>query len=121
VGLVVVIVLLGAYLTSRNSVCLSLENLRNIAEQSTYLGLLAVAMTFDEPAWLGEPVTGSPRRWAQVRGTVVSTKAACSGTSKRATPAAFVVIVPTTEFLPSPLAFQSASVNRVEAGSPPML
>jgi ABC-type glucose/galactose transport system permease subunit len=60
VGLVVVIVLLGAYLTSRNSVFLSLENLRNIAEQSTYLGLLAVAMTFDEPAWWGSRSPAPP-------------------------------------------------------------
>lgn len=46
VGLVVAIVLIGVYFTSRNSVFLSLENLGNIAEQSTFLGLLAVAMTF---------------------------------------------------------------------------
>jgi ribose transport system permease protein len=45
-GLVVAVVLLGAYFTSRNSVFLSLENLGNIAEQSTFLGLLAVGMTF---------------------------------------------------------------------------
>jgi ribose transport system permease protein len=46
VGLVIAIVLIGVYFTSRNSVFLSLENLGNIAEQSTFLGLLAVAMTF---------------------------------------------------------------------------
>jgi ribose transport system permease protein len=46
VGLVIAIVLIGAYFTSRNSVFLSLQNLGNIAEQSTFLGLLAVAMTF---------------------------------------------------------------------------
>jgi ribose transport system permease protein len=46
VGLVIAIVLLGVYFTSRNSVFLSLENLGNIAEQSTLLGLLAVGMTF---------------------------------------------------------------------------
>jgi ribose transport system permease protein len=46
VGLVVAIVLLGVYFTSRNSVFVSLENLGNIAEQSTLLGLLAVGMTF---------------------------------------------------------------------------
>lgn len=46
VGLVVAIVLLGAYFTSRNGVFISLENLGNIAEQSTFLGLLAVGMTF---------------------------------------------------------------------------
>jgi ribose transport system permease protein len=45
-GLVVAIVLLGVYFTSRNSVFVSLENLGNIAEQSTLLGLLAVGMTF---------------------------------------------------------------------------
>jgi ribose transport system permease protein len=46
VGLISAIVLIGAYFTSRNGVFLSLENLGNIAEQSTFLGLLAVAMTF---------------------------------------------------------------------------
>jgi ribose transport system permease protein len=46
VGLVIAIVLIGSYFTSRNSVFLSLQNLGNIAEQSTFLGLLAVAMTF---------------------------------------------------------------------------
>ena len=66
---------------------------------------------------------GRPRPAAppQDTGTVVSAKAACSGTSKRATPAAFVVTVPAIEFVPSPLAFQSASPNCVFAGSPPML
>jgi ribose transport system permease protein len=38
--------LIGVFFTWRNSVFLSLENLGNIAEQSTFLGLLAVAMTF---------------------------------------------------------------------------
>jgi ribose transport system permease protein len=46
VGLVIAIILLGLYFTSRNGVFLSLENFGNIAEQSTFLGLLAVAMTF---------------------------------------------------------------------------
>jgi ribose transport system permease protein len=46
VGLVVAIVLIGAYFTSRNGVFLSLENIGNVAEQCTFLGLLAVAMTF---------------------------------------------------------------------------
>jgi ribose transport system permease protein len=46
VGLVIAIVLLGAYFTSRNSVFISLENLGNIGEQSTLLGVLAVGMTF---------------------------------------------------------------------------
>ena len=46
VGLVVAIVLLGAYFTSRNGVFLSLENVGNIAEQSTFIGMLAVGMTF---------------------------------------------------------------------------
>jgi ribose transport system permease protein len=46
VGLVVAIVSLGAYFASRNGVFISLENLGNIAEQSTFLGLLAVGMTF---------------------------------------------------------------------------
>jgi ribose transport system permease protein len=45
-GLVVAAVLIGVYFTSRNGVFLSLENVGNIAEQSTFLGLLAVAMTF---------------------------------------------------------------------------
>jgi ribose transport system permease protein len=45
VGLVIAIVLIGVYFTSRNSVFLSLENIGNIAEQSTFLGLLAVGMT----------------------------------------------------------------------------
>ena len=57
----------------------------------------------------------------QDTGTVVSANAACSGTWKRATPAAFVVTVPAIEFLPSPLAFHSARPNAVFAGSPPML
>src|SRR5919198_4809581 len=46
VGLVTAIILLGIYFTSRNGVFLSLDNLGNIAEQSTFIGLLAVAMTF---------------------------------------------------------------------------
>jgi ribose transport system permease protein len=46
VGLVIAIVLLGVYFTAANSVFISLENLANIAEQSTFLGLLAVGMTF---------------------------------------------------------------------------
>jgi len=46
VGLVIAIVLLGVYFTSRNSVFISLENIGNIAEQSTFLGILAVGMTF---------------------------------------------------------------------------
>jgi ribose transport system permease protein len=46
VGLVLAIVLLGVYFTTRNGVFLSLENLGNIAEQSTFIGLLAVGMTF---------------------------------------------------------------------------
>ena len=45
-GLVAAIVLLGAYFTSRNGVFLSRENLGNIAEQSTFVGILAVGMTF---------------------------------------------------------------------------
>jgi ribose/xylose/arabinose/galactoside ABC-type transport system permease subunit len=45
VGLVVAVLLLGVYFGSRNGVFLSLKNLGNIAEQSTFLGLLAVAMT----------------------------------------------------------------------------
>jgi ribose transport system permease protein len=46
IGLVVAIVLLGAYFTYKNSVFISLENLGNIAEQITFLGILAVGMTF---------------------------------------------------------------------------
>jgi ribose transport system permease protein len=46
VGLVIAIVLIGVYFTSRNGVFVSRENLGNIAEQSTLIGLLAVAMTF---------------------------------------------------------------------------
>jgi ribose transport system permease protein len=46
VGLVIALVLIGVYFTWRNGVFLSLENLGNIAEQSTFIGLLAVAMTF---------------------------------------------------------------------------
>jgi ribose/xylose/arabinose/galactoside ABC-type transport system permease subunit len=46
VGLVVAVVLIGVYFTSRNSAFLSLENLGNIAEQSTFIGLLTVGMTF---------------------------------------------------------------------------
>jgi ribose transport system permease protein len=46
IGLVIAIVLIGVYFTARNGVFLSLENLGNIAEQSTLLGLLAVGMTF---------------------------------------------------------------------------
>ena len=70
----------------------------------------------------GPPLHG-PRRSlpAQPTGRVVRTNAAWSGTSKRATPAAFVVTVPATEFVPSPLPFQSASVSGVFGGSPPML
>jgi hypothetical protein len=52
---------------------------------------------------------------------VVSAKAAWSGTSKRATPAALLVTVPAIEFLPSPVAFQTASLKSVCAGRPPML
>ena len=54
-------------------------------------------------------------------GTVVSAKAAWSGTSNRATPAAFVVTTPARESVPSPVAFHSARVNVVFGGSPPML
>jgi ribose transport system permease protein len=46
VGLVIAIVLLGVYFTSRNSAFPSLDNLGNVAEQSTFLGLLTVGMTF---------------------------------------------------------------------------
>lgn len=46
IGLVVAVVLIGGYFTWRNGVFLSLTNLGNIAEQSTFIGLLAVAMTF---------------------------------------------------------------------------
>jgi ribose transport system permease protein len=46
IGLVTAVVLLGIYFTSRNGVFLSLDNLGNIVEQSTFIGLLAVAMTF---------------------------------------------------------------------------
>jgi ribose transport system permease protein len=45
-GLVTAVVLLGIYFASRNHAFLSLENLGNVAEQSTFLGLLAVGMTF---------------------------------------------------------------------------
>jgi ribose transport system permease protein len=45
-GLIVAIILLGAYFTLRNGVFISFENLGNIAEQSTFIGLLAVGMTF---------------------------------------------------------------------------
>jgi sorbitol-specific phosphotransferase system component IIBC len=51
----------------------------------------------------------------------VSANAACSGTWKRATPASLVVTVAPAEFVPSPLAFQSARPKAVSAGSPPML
>jgi ribose transport system permease protein len=46
VGLIAAIVLLGAYFTYKNSIFISLENLGNIAEQITFLGILAVGMTF---------------------------------------------------------------------------
>jgi ribose transport system permease protein len=46
VGLVIAIVLLGVYFTSRNSVFIGFDNLGNIAEQSTFIGILAVGMTF---------------------------------------------------------------------------
>jgi ribose transport system permease protein len=46
VGLVAAILLLGAYFTYKNSVFISLENLGNIAEQITFLGILSVGMTF---------------------------------------------------------------------------
>jgi ribose transport system permease protein len=45
-GLVIAIVLLGVYFTARNSVFISLDNVGNIAEQSTFIGVLAVGMTF---------------------------------------------------------------------------
>ena len=44
-----------------------------------------------------------------------------SGTSKRATPAAFVVTVTAIAFSPFPGAFQTARVNVVSAGRPPTL
>lgn len=44
-GLVIAIVLLGVYFTTRNGVFISFDNLGNIAEQSTFIGILAVAMT----------------------------------------------------------------------------
>jgi ribose transport system permease protein len=46
VGLVSAIVLLGVYFTSRSGVFISLDNIGNIAEQSTFIGLIAVGMTF---------------------------------------------------------------------------
>lgn len=46
VGLVSAIGLLGVYFTSRNGVFISFDNLGNIVEQSTFIGLLAVGMTF---------------------------------------------------------------------------
>ena len=58
---------------------------------------------------------------SQETGTVVSENAACSGTSKRATPAALAVTVPASEFSPFPVAFQSTRLNVVFAVSPPML
>jgi ribose transport system permease protein len=45
IGLVIAIVLLGIYFTSRNGVFISFDNLGNIAEQSTFIGVLAVGMT----------------------------------------------------------------------------
>jgi ribose transport system permease protein len=45
-GLVVAIVLLAVYFAARNDVFISLDNLGNIAEQSTFIGVLAVGMTF---------------------------------------------------------------------------
>ena len=51
----------------------------------------------------------------------MSENAACSGTSKRATPAASVVTVPASEFSPLPDAFHSARLSVVLAGSPPTL
>ena len=53
-----------------------------------------------------------PPGLAHETGTVVSENAACSGTSKRATPAAPVVTVPASEFSPFPVAFQSARLKR---------
>jgi ribose transport system permease protein len=46
VGLAIAIVLLGVYFTWRNGVFISFDNLGNIAEQSTFIGILAVGMTF---------------------------------------------------------------------------
>ncbi len=69
----------------------------------------------------GPAEAGPLSRQDQETGTVVSAKAAWSGTSNRATPAAFVVTGPTTKFLPSPVAFHSVRVNVVFGGSPPML
>src|SRR5215210_7331111 len=54
-------------------------------------------------------------------GTVVSANAACSGTSKRATPTAFVVTVPAAAYSPSPVAFQIRRLNSVPGGRLPML
>jgi ribose transport system permease protein len=45
-GLSIAIVLLGVYFTSRSGVFISLENLGDIAQQITFLGLLTVGMTF---------------------------------------------------------------------------
>jgi predicted ABC-type sugar transport system permease subunit len=70
-GLVIAILLLGIYFTSRNGVFVSFDNLGNIAEQSTFIGILAVGMTFvvvsgqfDLSGW--PPVRASPpgRAWA---------------------------------------------------------
>jgi ribose transport system permease protein len=46
VGLVSAIVLLGVYFTSRSGLFISFDNIGNIAEQSTFIGLIAVGMTF---------------------------------------------------------------------------
>jgi ribose transport system permease protein len=45
-GLVIAIVVLGVYFASRNGVFVSFDNIGNIAEQSTFIGILAVGMTF---------------------------------------------------------------------------
>src|SRR6266550_2605354 len=73
-----------------------------------------------EPA-LRPAESGLSARLDHDTGTVVSAKAAWSGTVKRATPAALVVTLPTTEFVPSPVAFQTARLNTVFGGSPPTL
>ena len=51
----------------------------------------------------------------------MSAKAACSGTWKRTTPAAFAVNVPASTVSPFPVAFQIARWNSVRGVSSPML
>ena len=84
-----------------------------------YLGCLPTAAQVSQSA--GAVRDCGPDHSGPLRtGTVVSATRLARHL-ERATPAALVVIVPATEFVPSPLPFQTARLKVVNGGKPPTL